>query len=113
MVLGRPSAAASNPARLRPAVVSASAGYRADGGDTGGWAVRAASVPGVSHRLAGTPNQDSFGWVAVDGALVVAVADGVGSLEGADTASAAAVSGVCSVAAAWLAEGKTVGWPLV
>jgi hypothetical protein len=55
----------------------------------------AASVAGVSHRLAGRRNEDTFAWHALsEGRLALAVADGVSSAgrggEGAEMAAAAA-----------------------
>lgn len=52
--------------------------------------MRAASVVGVRHRLAGQGSDDSYAWVHDHDALAVAVADGVGSRPGsADTAARA------------------------
>jgi serine/threonine protein phosphatase PrpC len=109
-VFGRPSGASSQPARLRPSAEAHSAAYRADGGDGGGWSVRAASVAGVRHRLVGLAPEDSYAWRIVapvlleapgDGpgapraTMILAVADGVGSVEGSAAASAAAVDAAC------------------
>lgn len=64
---------------------------RADGGDAPPWRVRAATVAGVRHRLAGLPGEDAFAWVAGDGGLLLAVADGVSATEGGGRAAATAV----------------------
>jgi serine/threonine protein phosphatase PrpC len=92
-VLGRPSPAAAGAAALRPDGSAAEAAYRADGGDCEWCALRAASVAGVRHRLAGEPAQDTFSWARRGDALAVAVADGVGSMPGSGaTASRSAVA---------------------
>jgi serine/threonine protein phosphatase PrpC len=125
-VLGRPSAAASRPGRLRLTAGAADAAYRADGGDAPTLSVRAASVVGVRHRLAGQGCDDSFAWrwitapdplsAAADHAgttradeqgsdwVVVAVADGVGTVAGSALSAAAAVSVACEAAACALLE---------
>jgi hypothetical protein len=50
-----------------------------DHGRVGGLEVRAASVRGLSHRQAGVPRQDAYGFAAPTGAdlLIAVVADGV------------------------------------
>lgn len=90
---GRPSPAAGAPWKLRTATTSAEAAVRADGGDLRGWALRAASVSGVRHRIGGQGNDDAFAWSAGadGGGLVVAVADGVGSVAGSARSAARAV----------------------
>ncbi|HEY1734102.1 MAG TPA: protein phosphatase 2C domain-containing protein, partial [Acidimicrobiales bacterium] len=113
-VLGRDSPAAAKPSRLRRRAAAADAAYRADGGDLGAWAVRAASVSGVRHRLAGDGPQDAYAWRVIgsgaDGAgaesLVVAIADGVGTVLGAAAAAAVAVTAACDAAAESLATGS-------
>jgi hypothetical protein len=72
-VFGRPSGASSQPARLRPSAEAHSAAYRADGGDGGGWSVRAASVAGVRHRLVGLAPEDSYAWRIVAPVLLEAL----------------------------------------
>jgi serine/threonine protein phosphatase PrpC len=113
-VLGRPSVASVQPARLRSSAEAGSAAYRADGGDGAGWSVRAASIAGVRHRLTGVGPEDAYAWRVVGpalranpgegrgaprGTIIVAVADGVGSVEGSAAASAAAVDVVCAALA--------------
>jgi serine/threonine protein phosphatase PrpC len=129
--LGRPSAASYRPPALRRSAEASSAAYRADGGDALGWSVRAASVAGVRHRLAGQGPEDAYAWRIVDPGpdpgrgsvgvatgdggepsvggprrptVIVAVADGVGSVEGSAVASAAAVDAVCDALAAELSR---------
>jgi serine/threonine protein phosphatase PrpC len=91
-VLGRPSPAAAQPAPLRSMARSGEAHFRAEGGDSGQLALRAATVAGVRHRLAGRGGEDSYAWAHGSGWLVVAVADGVGSTERAGEAATEAVN---------------------
>ncbi|HLI02579.1 MAG TPA: protein phosphatase 2C domain-containing protein [Acidimicrobiales bacterium] len=106
-VFGRPSPAAEQPARLRER--SGGLGFLADGGDDGPWALRAASVAGVRHRLAGEAGQDAFAWRLVDAGgrswLVLAVADGLGSVPGSAAAATAATRAVADALAARLGAG--------
>jgi serine/threonine protein phosphatase PrpC len=105
-VYGRPSPASSRPGALRPAASAASAAYRADGGDGAVWSVRAASVAGVHHRLAGRGPEDAYAWRVLDAGpaptVILALADGVGSVERSAEASAAAVDAACACLAAQL-----------
>lgn len=94
--LGRPSPASGSEPRLRPDGDAASAAWRADGGRTEWCSVRVASVVGVRHRLAGEGTDDSYAWCHRDGVLMVAVADGIGSVPG----SAGAAERACRAAAA-------------
>lgn len=95
-VFGRPSPAAASEPALRPAGEAANAAWRAEGGSAGWCLLRAASVVGVRHRLAGQGSDDSYAWRHDESGLVVAVADGVGSVPGsaatAERACRAAVS---------------------
>ncbi len=100
--LGRPSPAASRPARLRPGGDSSRPCHSADGGDDGPWALRAASVAGVRHRVTGREVEDAYAWQLAGSAVVVAVADGVGSVPGSGGAARRAVSAACAAAAATL-----------
>jgi serine/threonine protein phosphatase PrpC len=94
---GRPSAASNRPWQLRAGGDSSTAGVRAEEGDTDRWSLRVASVAGVRHRLVGVGNEDAFAFAArPDGRLLVAVADGVGSVPG--SARAAAVGVVVALA---------------
>jgi serine/threonine protein phosphatase PrpC len=95
---GRPSPATAAPLPLRAAAEATSAAYRADGGDLPGLQVRAATVAGLRHRLAGGVGEDAYAWAVREGWLVVTVADGVGSTPGAGDASAAAVRAACRAA---------------
>jgi serine/threonine protein phosphatase PrpC len=91
-VWGRPSPAAGAGWKLRGSADAASAAYRADGGEWGNWSVRAATAAGVRHRLAGLAAEDAYGWAVLGGdALVLTVADGVGSMPGAAGAALTAV----------------------
>jgi serine/threonine protein phosphatase PrpC len=119
-ILGRPSPASLRAGGLRPAADASSAAYRADGGDGVGWSVRAASVAGARHRLGGHGPEDAYAWRILepgDGAepppgpptggrekpgvatVILAVADGVGSVDGAAAASHAAVVAACDALA--------------
>lgn len=88
---GRSSSASSAPWKLRTEGSSAGAGIRAEEGDLAGAALRAVTVVGVRHRLAGLGNDDAFAWQAGASALLVAVADGLGSVPGSAQAAARAV----------------------
>jgi serine/threonine protein phosphatase PrpC len=112
-VFGRPSPAADRPGRLRSVADAGAAAYRADGGDGPRLCLRAASIAGVRHRLAGEGSDDAYAWRWTPAApggpeeswLVVAVADGVGTVPGSALAAAAAVSAACDVAAGALVRG--------
>jgi serine/threonine protein phosphatase PrpC len=97
LIFGRPSPAAEQQGPLRPAGEPALAAYRADGGDAPWVAVRAATVAGVRHRLAGQPGEDSYAW-AVGEVCVVAVADGLGGVSGSGPTSARAASAAVGAA---------------
>jgi serine/threonine protein phosphatase PrpC len=91
-VLGRASPAATTEPLLRPAGDASLASWRADGGSSPWFTVRAASVAGVRHRLSGDPCQDSFAW-RVDGSrLALAVADGLSTVPGSEEAATRAAS---------------------
>ncbi|HVA73494.1 MAG TPA: protein phosphatase 2C domain-containing protein [Acidimicrobiales bacterium] len=96
---GRPSPAAAIEPPLRSPAGATSAGYRADGGATGWCVLRAATVTGVGHRLAGEGNQDYYAWADAGARLALAVADGLGSVPGSDCAAhlaaGAAVAAAC------------------
>ena len=66
-------------------------GWRAEGSATDEFVLRAATVVGVRHRLAGDRAEDAFAWAHHDGRIVVAVADGVGSQAGSADAALRAV----------------------
>ncbi|HET6873596.1 MAG TPA: protein phosphatase 2C domain-containing protein [Acidimicrobiales bacterium] len=63
------------------------AGWRAEGAGTRWCTLRAASVVGVRHRLAGAGSDDYFAWSVGEEALMLAVADGIGSVEGSAAAA--------------------------
>lgn len=93
---GRPSPSTGREAVLRERGDASTPAVRAEGASSEGWTLRAASVVGVRHRLAGQPSEDSFAWAASGSCLAVAVADGVGSTTGAGEAArrvAAAAAG--------------------
>lgn len=93
---GRPSAAAAAEPRLASCGDDTVAAWRAEASSTSWCALRAASVIGVRHRLAGSRSDDAFAWAHDERCLAVAVADGLGSIEGSagasHRASAAAVA---------------------
>jgi serine/threonine protein phosphatase PrpC len=103
-VFGRPSPASSDPWRLgeRTAAV---ASVRADGADTDWCVLRAASVVGVRHRLAGRSVEDAWAWGGAPGSAALAVADGVGSLP----ASAPVAAEVVATAVAWITAARSTG----
>lgn len=106
LVLGRPSAAADAEPSLSPAGAAPGAAWRADGASNDWCMLRAASVAGVRHRLAGQGPEDSYAWAHLEGVLAVAVADGVGSRPGSAATSERACS--ASVRAA-LAQATSSG----
>lgn len=95
---GRPSAAASAEPRLAPAGDDSVAGWRAEASSTGWCTLRAASVVGVRHRLAGLGSDDSFAWARSEQRLVVAVGDGLGSIPGSAGASRRAAGAAVAAA---------------
>jgi hypothetical protein len=76
----------------------------ADGWSSAHFAVRAASVRGYQHRSDGSPRQDDFavGWHAESGALVIAVADGVSSVELAHIGATLACRSAIDYLTRWL-----------
>ena len=104
---GRPSPAAAIEPPLRTAADAASASYRAESGTTGWCSLAAATIAGVGHRLAGEGNQDCYGWAVGNGRLVVAIADGLGSVPGSgDAAGAVVAAAVSSAGAAGTSAGE-------
>ncbi|HTW10840.1 MAG TPA: protein phosphatase 2C domain-containing protein [Acidimicrobiales bacterium] len=78
---------------LRTEARSTDAAYRADGGVSPVFSVLAASVAGASHRLAGRPCEDAYGWdVLGPGAIALLLADGVGAASRGGEAAELAVS---------------------
>jgi serine/threonine protein phosphatase PrpC len=86
-VLGRYSAAATTEPVLRAGGEAADSSYRAEGASTACFALRAVSVTGVRHRLAGQAGEDSFAWSLSGSSLAVAVADGLGAVPGSEAAA--------------------------
>jgi serine/threonine protein phosphatase PrpC len=97
-VFGRQSEASASEPVLRASGDSSVATWRAEGASTSLYSLRAASVTGISHRLAGRGCEDSFAWHSQGDILAVAVADGLGSVEG--SAGAAVRAARAAVAAA-------------
>jgi serine/threonine protein phosphatase PrpC len=97
-VFGRQSEASVSEPVLRQSGDSTVSTWRAEGASTLLYSLRAASVTGISHRLAGRGCEDSFAWHCQGDVLAVAVADGLGSVEG--SAGAAARAARAAVAAA-------------
>jgi serine/threonine protein phosphatase PrpC len=97
-VLGRASSAAAAEPVLADAGEAAGASWRADGGSSAWFTLRAASVAGVRHRLAGEPCQDSFAWRHRGPLMALAVADGLGSVEGSAVAARIAARRASDVA---------------
>lgn len=95
---GRPSPAAASEPKLSESGAAGTAGWRADGASSAWCALRAASVVGVRHRLAGRGSDDSYAWALGGDRLALAVADGVGSL--GDSAPAADLACRVAVSAA-------------
>ncbi len=88
---GEPSMASESPVPLRAVASASTACYRAEGGRSPDFAVMAASVAGVAHRLAGRRCEDAYGWARPrPGRLGLVIADGVSTAgrggEGADKA---------------------------
>jgi serine/threonine protein phosphatase PrpC len=86
-VLGRHSAAATTEPLLRAAGEAGDACYRVEGASTPRFALRAVSVTGVRHRLAGQAGEDSFAWSVSGSNLAVAVSDGLGAVLGSEAAA--------------------------
>jgi serine/threonine protein phosphatase PrpC len=107
-VFGRPSPASSSPWKLGDRT-AATASVRADGADTDWCLLRAVSVVGVRHRLAGRPVEDAWAWGGAAEHVILAVADGVGSLPASGPVAAlAAASAVESGTAAVIAASESV-----
>ncbi|MHB1930040.1 MAG: protein phosphatase 2C domain-containing protein [Acidimicrobiales bacterium] len=87
---------------LRPCGSADTAAYRGDEGDHDRWCLRATSVAGIRHRLAGAEVEDAYAWRRAATAIVVAVGDGVGSVAGSAAASRRAVHAACDAAAVLL-----------
>jgi serine/threonine protein phosphatase PrpC len=73
--------------QLAPLGDAGEASWRLQAASTSWCTLRAASVVGVRHRLAGDHGEDWFAWSHGPGALAVAVADGVGSAIGSGGAA--------------------------
>jgi len=97
-VLGLPSPASDAEPTLRSYGDASVAGIRAEGASTAWLALRAASVVGSRHRLAGGGSDDFFAWSQGQGWVAVAVADGLGGVPGSAGAAARACSAAVSAA---------------
>jgi serine/threonine protein phosphatase PrpC len=86
-VLGRHSVAAAAEPLLREAGEAADSCYRIEGASSARFALRAVSVTGVRHRLAGQAGEDSFAWSVSRSHLAVAVSDGLGGVSGSEVAA--------------------------
>ncbi|HUB69647.1 MAG TPA: protein phosphatase 2C domain-containing protein [Acidimicrobiales bacterium] len=105
-VWGEPSSANQLPVPLRALAAAPDAAYRAEGGASGHFRVMAASVAGVSHRLAGKRCEDAYGWAnPAPDRLALVVADGVSTAgrggEGADLAVRAALRALSRDGEGW------------
>jgi serine/threonine protein phosphatase PrpC len=93
---GEPSKASQSAVPLRARASSPDACYRADGGESPDFAVMAASVAGVAHRLAGKPCEDAYAWVlSTPGRLALVIADGVSTAARGGEGAQMAVSAAC------------------
>jgi hypothetical protein len=75
--------------------------------------IRAASVRGLSHRYYGAVRQDEYAIRHTATHIVVAVADGVGTLPMSHIAAELATQVSCDEVVRQLAEGPQIDWPLV
>lgn len=99
-VLGLASKASEAEPKLGAFGEASGAAVRAEGASAEWVTVRAASVVGVRHRLAGQPNEDYFAWSMGDGVIALAVADGLGSLGGSAQAAVRACRAAVGAATA-------------
>ena len=97
-VFGRHSPASAAEPVLPTSGDAAVSTWRAEGGSTAWCTVRAVSITGVRHRLAGLPGEDSFAWRHDGSRLALAVADGLGSVEGSGQAAARAAAAAAETA---------------
>ncbi len=91
-------AAAAEPL-LREAGQAADSCYRIEGASSARFALRAVSVTGVRHRLAGQAGEDSFAWSSSGSHLAVAVSDGLGAVSGSEVAARRAARAAAEAAA--------------
>ena len=103
LVLGLASKASDSEPKLAHLGAASSAAVRADGASAEWVTVRAASVAGVRHRLAGDHSDDFYAWSLGEDLIAIAVADGLGSIPGSAEAAAracrAAVTGATATGA--------------
>ncbi len=115
LVLGLPSTASDSEPKLAHLGEASCAAVRADGASAGWVTVRAASVAGVRHRLAGQHCDDFYAWSLGEDLIALAVADGLGSIPGssqtAARASRAAVTAATGAAATGAAAAGGAGEP--
>ncbi len=107
-VLGLPSAASAAEPSLRAYGDASVAGIRAEGASTTWLTLRAASVVGSRHRLAGEGSDDFFAWSHGEGWAALAVADGLGGVPGSAGAAARACRAAVSAESLYGLEGPEV-----
>ena len=112
LVLGLPSTASDSEPKLAHLGEASCAAVRADGASAGWVTVRAASVAGVRHRLAGQHCDDFYAWSLGEDLIALAVADGLGSIPGSSQ-TAARVSRAAVTAATGAAAAGGAGEPAV
>ena len=112
LVLGLPSTASDSEPKLAHLGEASCAAVRADGASAGWVTVRAASVAGVRHRLAGQHCDDFYAWSLGEDLIALAVADGLGSIPGSSQ-TAARVSRAAVTAATGAAVAGGAGEPAV
>ena len=105
LVLGLPSTASDSEPKLTVVGEASSAAVRADGASAAWVTVRAASVAGVRHRLAGEHSDDCYAWSLGEDLIALAVADGLGSVPGSGPTAARVCRAAVSAATS---AGKTV-----
>lgn len=93
-----PSQASGVEPTLRSYGDASVAGIRAEGASTAWLVLRAASVVGSRHRLAGEGSDDFFAWSHGQDWVALAVADGLGGVPGSAGAAARACTAAASAA---------------
>jgi serine/threonine protein phosphatase PrpC len=96
-ILGRASPASSLEPSLPAEGDASGASWRLEAGSGPWFRLRAVSVAGVRHRLAGERCEDWFAWSHRPQGLIVSIADGVGSTQGAAGAAQRAALAAVSV----------------
>ncbi|MGC8513913.1 MAG: protein phosphatase 2C domain-containing protein [Acidimicrobiales bacterium] len=109
--MGLPSPASSTEPVLGSYGDASVAGIRAEGASTTWLTMRAASVVGSRHRLAGEPSDDFFAWSQGDGWAALAVADGLGAIPGSADAAARTCSAAVLAASSCVLDGSGLDAP--